>query len=410
MFETHQIIRDTETYGADSLHLTYGIYGTRSSLGSVSSYFQKRGWTVPLAEEVKKLVKIPVITVGRIQDPWMAEEILATGKADFIGMGRPSLTDPHYPNKAKAGDYNEIRQCIGCLQGCTASTYQGVPVYCLVNPELGHEFEDDYSKVLNPKKVYVAGGGVAGMEAARGAAIRGHDVHLFEASDSLGGQFVSASYPPFKGEFATYPAWLLRQLIRLKVDIRLGCPLTAEIVKNETPDKVILATGAKPEIPNVPGVDGPNVVLAEDVLRGRSDTGMRVLVAGGGMIGSETASYLGVQCKAKIGLIAKHSDIGMDMEAGIRDDLKDCLNRCFVEIMPDTILTGVTPDGALIKTGDTELLFPCDTVVLAIGTEAYNPLEAELKGLCDVVVVGDALNARKALVATREGFLAGLKA
>ena len=410
LFETHQIIRDIEAYGADSLHLTYGIYGTRSSLGSVSSFFQKRGWNVPLAEEAKKLVKIPVITVGRIQDPWMAEEIIATGKADFIGMGRPSLTDPHYPEKAQAGDYNEIRQCIGCLQGCTASTYQGVPVYCLVNPELGHEFEDDYSRVPEPKKVYVAGGGVAGMEAARGAAIRGHDVHLFEASDSLGGQFISASYPPSKGEFATYPAWLLRQLTKLGVDIRLETPLTVETVRNDKPDKVILATGAKPVIPDVPGVDGPNVVLAEDVLRGRSDTGMDVLVAGGGMVGSETAAYLGMQCKTKVGLIEMRPDVGMDMEAGIRDDLKDCLNRCFVEIMTNTTLTGITPEGALIKTGDTGRLYPCDTIVLAIGTQANNPLEAELKGLCDVVVIGDALKARKAIDATREGFLAGLKA
>jgi len=181
-------------------------------------------------------------------------------------------------------------------------------------------------------------------------------------------------------------------------------------VKQDNPDKVIIATGAKAIIPDIPGIHGPNVVLAEDVLRGRSDTGMDVLVVGGGMIGSETAAYLGVQCKAKVGLIEMRSDIGLDMGVGIRNDLKDCLNRCFVEIIPNTSLISVTHEGALISTGGTERIYICDTVVLAIGTTAYDPLEAELKGLCEVVVVGDALKARKAVDATREGFLAGLKA
>ena len=410
MYETHQIIRDIEAYGADALHLTFGMYGARSSKSSVSSFFANHGWNVPLAEEAKQLVDIPVITVGRIKDPWMAEEIIATGKADFVAMGRQSLTDPHYPAKAKAGAYNDIRQCIGCMQGCTASTYQSVPVYCMVNPELGHEFEDDYSIVPDPKRVYVAGGGVAGMEAARGAAMRGHEAHLFEATDCLGGQFVSASYPPYKGEFASYPAWLRSRLLELGVQIHLSTTLTAGIVKRDKPAKVIIATGAKPVLPDVPGINGPNVVLAEDVLRGRADTGMSVLVAGGGMVGAETAGYLGVQCKAKVGLMARRSEIGLDMEAGIRDDLKDCLNRCFVEIMTDTTLTAITPEGAFIKTGDTERFYPCDTVVLAMGTKAYNPLEEELRPLCDVVVAGDALKARKAIDATREGFLAGINA
>ena len=120
----------------------------------------------------------------------MAEDIIVSGKADFVGMARPSLSDPYIPNKAMNGQVQDIRQCIACLQGCTASTYMGVPIHCLVNPELGYEFETDYSKTSIPKKVFIAGGGVAGMEAARAAAIKGHKVHLYEATDSLGGQFV----------------------------------------------------------------------------------------------------------------------------------------------------------------------------------------------------------------------------
>ena len=408
--ESHQIFKDIEAWGADSIHLTFGMYGTRSSVGSVASFFQGHGFNVHLAEELKKLVKIPVITVGRISEPQMAEEIIASGKADFVAMGRASLCDPHYPNKAKAGEFNDIRECIGCLQGCTASTYQQVPVYCLVNPELGFEYITDYSKAPVAKKVFIAGGGVGGMEAARGAAIKGHEVHLFEASGSLGGQFVSASYPPYKGGFITYPAWLNRQINELGVNIHLNTPLTAELVKENGPDKVILATGAKPIVPSVPGIDSENVVLAEDVLLGRVDTGMNVLVIGGGMIGAETAAFLGVSCKASVGVVEMRSDIGLDMEGGIRDDLKDCLNKFFVKIMTDTKLVEITEEGALLKHGDTITVYPCDTIVLAVGTKANNPLEAELKALCDVVVIGDAIEPRKAIKASREGFLAGLNA
>ena len=410
LFESHEIFRSIEKWGADSINVTYGMYGTRSSVGSVSSFFQSHGWNVSLAEEIRKLVNIPVITVGRISEPHMAEEIIASGKADFIAMGRGSLCDPYYPKKAKSGDWNDIRQCLGCLQGCTASTYQGVPVYCLVNPELGHEYETDYTKAPVKKKVFIAGGGVAGMEAARGAAIKGHEVHLFEVCDQLGGQFISAAYPPFKGEFTAYPAWLCRQLKKLDVNIRLNTALTKEHVIEEKPDKVIIATGAKPIIPDVPGVKLPNVVFAEDVLRGRVDPGMNVLVAGGGMIGSETAAYLATQCKESVGIVEMRANIGADMEGGIRDDLKDVLNKFFVKIMTHSTLVSITESGVEIKTGGIVSFYPCDTIILALGTQANNTLEEELKGVCDTVVVGDALKARKAIQATREGFVAGLEA
>lgn len=410
MFETHEIIRRIEEYGADALHLTFGMYGTRSSLGSVSSFYQSAGWNVPLAEEAKKLVKIPVITVGRIQEPYMAEEIVATGKADFVAMARQALCDAYYPEKIKAGAHNEIRHCVGCLQGCTASTYQGVPIYCLVNPELGYEYKTDYSKALRPKKIYIAGGGPAGMEAARAAAIKGHEVHLFEETDHLGGQFIAASYPPYKGEFATYPAWLIRQLKKLGVIIHMKTALTADVVKADKPDKVIIATGAKPITPDIPGISDPKVIHAEDVLRGKVDHGMNCLVIGAGITGTETAAYLAVQCKESVTLVSRRPYIGKGMEGGMRDDLHDILNRYFVNIITNTAFVAVTPEGAKLKSGDKEYIYPCDTVILGIGARSYKPLEEELKGICETVVIGDALEARQALQATREGFVAGIDA
>ena len=190
----------------------------------------------------------------------------------------------------------------------------------------------------------------------------------------------------------------------------MNTELTADIVKIERPDKVIIATGAQPIIPNIPGVNGPNVVLAEDVLRGRIDPGLKVLVAGGGMIGSETAAYLAIQCRQKVTIVEMQSDIGTEMEGGIRDDLKTVLHDHFVEVVTGTKIAGFTEQGALLERGGCVTLYPCDTVVLAIGTTAYNPLEAELKDVCDVVVVGDALQARRAIEATREGFVAGMNA
>ena len=134
--ETRQILRDLEEWGVDAVHLSTGMYGVVSSLGTVASHYQHHGWVMDFAEEVKKFLKIPVITVGRITEPYMAEDILASGKADFIGMARESLSDPHWPEKARQGRCNDIRHCVGCLQGCTASTYQGVPLNCMINPEL----------------------------------------------------------------------------------------------------------------------------------------------------------------------------------------------------------------------------------------------------------------------------------
>ena len=278
----------------------------------------------------------------------------------------------------------------------------------MVNPELGHEFELDYSQTPSAKKIFIVGAGIAGMEAARGAALKGHQVELFEKNSTVGGQFISAAYPPYKGEFATYTAWLYREIKKHdNIHLHLNTELTARMVRSAKPDKVILATGAKPIIPQVPGIHNKNVVLAEDVLLGKSDTGMNVLVAGGGMVGSETAAYLGMQCKSKVTVIEMRDEIALDMEAGIRDDLKDCLRRCYVDILTGTSLAGVTEEGALVKQGHTVTLLPCDTIVLAIGTRAFCPLKDELEGICETVTVGDAVKARQAIQASSEGFYAG---
>lgn len=410
-YESRQMLKDIEEWGADAIHLSTGLYGVRAKVGIVASFFQKHGWVQDFAADAKKFLKIPVIPVGRVTEPYMAEDIIASGKADFVAMGRASLADPHWPEKAKKGTMNDIRQCIGCLQGCTPSTYKGIPLNCLVNPELGHEWDYDYSPADKKKKVFISGAGIAGMEAARGAAIKGHTVELFEKKDTVGGQFISAAYPPYKGEFATYTAWLYREISKYNnIHLHLNTKLTEEMVRKEQPDKVILSSGAHPIIPNVPGIHSENVVFAEDVLLGKSDVGMRVVIVGGGMVGTETAAYLGMQCRDHVTVVEMRDNIALDLEAGIRDDFKDVLRKEYVDIITGVSLAGVTENGALIKKGDTVTLISCDTVVLAIGTRSYIPLKEKLEGIVDTVVVGDALKARQAIQASQEGFRAGLEA
>lgn len=410
--ETRMILKQLEEWGADAIHLSIGMYGVFSSVGIVASHFQHHGWTQDFAAEAKKLVNIPIITVGRIAEPRMAEDILESGKADFIAMGRESLTDPHWPNKAKEGRYNDIRHCIGCLQGCTASTYQGVPLNCVINPELGHEFEYDYTEVKDPKTVYIAGAGIAGMEAARAAAIKGHNVELFEAKDTVGGQFVSAAYPPHKGDYANYTGWLYREIQKYdNIKLHLHTELTREMVLEGKPDKIILATGATGIVPKIPGIENPKVIMAEDALLGKKDVGMNVLIAGGGMVGMETAAFLGMQCKSNVTVIEMKEAVATDMEAGIRDDLKTTLRHLFVETLCHTSIAGITDEGALIQQGNDIRLFPCDTVVMAIGTRSHRALLDALQDCgIEIVAVGDAVQARQITQASREGFIAGLNA
>jgi NADPH-dependent 2,4-dienoyl-CoA reductase/sulfur reductase-like enzyme len=246
------------------------------------------------------------------------------------------------------------------------------------------------------------------MEAARAAKIKGHDVTLFEKSGALGGQFVTASFPPYKGDFAPYAAWLIRQLGKLGIDIKLNTELTPEIVDKQKPDKVIIATGGMPMKRSHRGEWPAMIVHAEDVLTGKKDCGMNVLVVGGGMIGSETAAFLGTMCKSSVAISTRQSDVGGDMDTGIKDDLKELLRKNFVKVFTKTKFKELTEDGAIMISNGEEWLYPCDTVVAAFGVESYNPLADKLIGRCETVTVGDALQARKALEAVREGFTAGL--
>ncbi|MDR2247445.1 MAG: FAD-dependent oxidoreductase, partial [Treponema sp.] len=399
-----------EELGVDALHFSQGFYGDHVlDGGGVPTMYTRHAVLAPCAEEIKKLVRIPVITVNRINEPRMADSILEMGKADFVAMGRGSLADPHLPKKAKEGDLTSIRYCIGCLQGCVGYIGTRRNLTCLVNPSVGREFEIDYSKVSKPKKVFVAGGGPGGMEAARIAAIRGHNVVLFEKKDQLGGQFRSAAYPPGKGELTTYTAWLIRELKKLGVDIRCSTELTKETVQKEKPDTVIVATGGKPIVPPVKGIDKPHVVYAEDALLGKVTVGDNIVVAGGGEVGAETAVHLAMQQK-NVAIVEMLPEILKEQNFGsIKLQLKSVLDEFEVKVHVNSKVVEITDTEVLVESPDGKSALKADTVVLAFGYVPDNKLVDSLRGLCEnIIAIGGAVKTSDALAASREGFDAGL--
>lgn len=404
--ETKAIAVQLEEAGVDMLHITAGTY--ESSWAIIPPMQIGTGWIVDYAAEVKSVVSIPVITVGRINDPLLAESILLSGKADLIAMGRASLADPELPNKFLEGRYEDIRQCIGCQQGCLEVLFRNEPIGCLVNPSCGYEYLDELKRAKSPRRVTVVGGGPAGMEAARAAALAGHEVTLYEKMGRLGGQFAVAAVAPGKGDVAAYLSWASRQIEKLGVHIKLNTEYTAEACRKEKPDNVIVATGATSAKPAIPGIDGENVSYAVDVLSGRIPAAGTVVIAGGGVIGCETAVYLASLGKA-VTIVEMLPSIARDEEGTRRFMLMKMMEEAKITVCTDSEITEIAADGVTTKKDGDSCRIPADAVVLAFGMTSNNSLAKELEGQITLTVVGDAAKARKALEAIREGWLAGAR-
>ena len=406
--DTKAIALILEEAGIDAIHVSAGVYG--SFYGIAPPAAVSHGWITGFAEEVKKVVHVPVITVGRINDPFLAEAIIVGGKADLVAMGRASLADPELPNKAAAGNFADINSCIGCLQGCIGriSLYQ--PATCMVNPTLGKEAQLQIKPAAVRKKVFIAGGGPAGMETAIVAAKRGHEVHLFEKSARLGGQFYTAAIPPAKGEIAGFIIWQKKQMKDQNVSIHLQTELTESIVNEQKPDVVVIATGSKPLSLAAPCAPKVNIVNAQDVLEGKANAGARVAVIGGGMIGSETASHLSNHGK-DVTIVEILPKLAQDVSPSAREFLLKDLAGKNVRIYVGAKVKEIQPDGLVIeRDGREENIGTFDTVVLAVGVEPCNELTGILEGkVPQLISIGDALKTRKALDAIAEGYMAGWK-
>jgi NADPH-dependent 2,4-dienoyl-CoA reductase/sulfur reductase-like enzyme len=324
-------------------------------------------------------------------------------------MGRASLADPELPNKAAAGKFDDINYCIGCLQGCIGSLNRGNPGGCLVNPVTGRESELVIKPAEQKKKVFVAGGGPAGMEAAIVAAQRGHEVHLYEKNDRLGGQYAIGAIPPNKGEVDMFIVWQYNQLKKYGVNIHFNTELTVDIVEKEAPDAVVVATGGEPLVPNIPGKDRSNVVNANDVLLGKVNVGHKVIVIGGGMVGSETADHLSNHGK-EVTIVEMLPEIAKDEEAAVRYFLMKDLEQNGVKIYVNAPVKEILDDGVIVEIDGAETeIGPADTIVMAVGARSVNTLIEQLEGkVPQVIAIGDAVKVCKALEAVEAGYRAGL--
>lgn len=361
------------------------------------------------AAEIKKVVDIPVVATGRINDPFLAEEILKSGKADLCVMGRASIADPHMPEKAQQQKYDDILHCIGCNQGCIGQNRRGHSVRCMVNPISGRESEYDLSPTLTPKTVFVAGGGVSGCEAAIAAASKGHNVVLYEASSQLGGQWIAASIPPDKEEFLSFAIWQHNKMQELGVTVLINTPLTSEIVQKHRPDAVIIATGSSPIIPKIEGIDNANVVTTIDVLLGKVTVGQHVAVIGGGLAGAETALQLAVG-GADVCIIELLPIIAKDGEPNPNHFLLQHLKDNNVRIYTSTKVTKIDQDTIIAEKGNERIKVKnIDTIVLAVGVRSNHALADELSDYSGLIVTtGDAAQAKNGYANIQESFEIGL--
>ena len=396
-----------EEAGVDAIHCSQGMYASKQHI--IAPGFVPVMHYADNVAAIKASVGIPIIAVGRYNDVYMAESMLRDGKADFITMARASLADPELPNKAKAGNVEDIIHCIGCDQGCTGEAAVGGKVNCLVNPHTAKETEYDFAPVSEPKTVFIAGAGVSGMAAALGAAERGHKVTIFEASHEIGGQWLAAATPPGKTEYNALIVYYRRQFEKYGVEIKLSTPLTKAIVEEKKPDAVILATGGTPLVLPIPGLDNHEFVKsAIEILRGRALPGKRVVVAGGGMTGAETAVFLAVE-GCDVTMIEMAPEIITDAVSQPKACLLEHLKKYDVKVHKNTKLTRVGDGVVYAEEYGKPIEFEhVDMLVNAMGVRSYNPLEAELSGCgCKVVVVGDANKTKNGYKNIREGFTAG---
>lgn len=391
----------------DLVHVSIGTMGEpKYGIWDQPTYYD-HNYLVPWAEKIKQAVDIPVTTVGSITDLESAEQILAAGKADMVAMARALVADPDLVNKSYHGKADEVRPCTRCCR-CINRTAYFYPVRCAVNPTVGRGEE---LRCLAPaqtkKKVVVVGGGPGGMQAAMTAASRGHDVALFEKEQALGGALHAASALPFKGDLRKYLDWVTRTTLASGVDVRLGVEATAEIVKAEEPDTLIVAVGAEANRPDFPTDESAHVVLAEDVDMGAAETGRTVIVVGAGLIGCETALHLAMAGKdVTIVDVLESEHIAEDAGMIIRDMLLELLENEGVKILTETLVERVDKGSVTVsgKAWDRREL-PADTVVLAAGYHPKKEAAETFRGLAyDVYFVGDCCTVENIMTAVHSGF------
>ena len=352
---------------------------------------QPYGFFVKIAGDIKKAVNVPVSAVGRIVDADMAARVIESGMADIVAMGRPLLADPDWGTKIAAGKACDIRRCISCNKGCTDAIQNRQFLSCVLNAENGYENTRSIQPAAQKKKIAVLGGGPAGLEAARVAALRGHDVTLFEKTTSLGGQLNIACVPPRKEEMRRAAQDLIHAVCNAGVHLCMGQTRTAEQLKDAGFDAVINAVGAHSAAPRIPGIDSVNVADAWKVLAGEQQVYGTVAVIGGGMVGCETAEYLAAR-GCKVSVIEMMDKIAAGESVTILPTLLENYKTYGVEQYPSHKVKEFRMDAVVCENKDgAEVTIPCDYIVLAMGarSNAFDAAALEAAGI-PVYSIGDA--------------------
>jgi 2,4-dienoyl-CoA reductase-like NADH-dependent reductase (Old Yellow Enzyme family)/thioredoxin reductase len=398
------ILPDLVTAGADIIHASLGTHGSPAGITQAPAEYQP-GFNVPLARKVKDVVAVPVIAVGRFTDPALADEVIGRGDADLVAFGRQFLADPDFLIKAREGRDADIRRCIACNQGCIEREILGEGnIRCSINPETGQETIYPAGLAARRRSVWVVGAGPAGLTAAFEAARLGHSVTLFEKDQQMGGQIRYARIPPHKEVYGEWIDWLIRQVKGAGITIKTGTEVTDAMLREEKPEYVILATGGEKIIPKIAGIDCPHICDAWQLLSGAVASGKHVLVIGAGLIGMETADYLGSRgSEVTIVEVMKRSPVLKITSHGymLHKRLRDYNCR----MLFNTSIKAIDADKVTIETeGAESAIAPIDQVLVAVGLRAKDDLKATLKEYgIPYAVVGDARQARRIIEAVEEG-------
>lgn len=393
-----------ERQDIDYLHVSAGVYG--STQLTIPSMYVPQGCFVELAAAVKARVDIPVVAVGRIKSPQLAEQIVAEKKADMIALGRSLLADPQWPAKAAAGDLGRIRPCIGCCLGCIHTVLKLEPGGCVVNPDVGREYLlGEISPSAQPRRVLVVGAGPAGLAAARMAALHGHAVVLCEQSAAAGGALRLAGRAPGRSDLLEILDFFAEELRHLSVDHRFERSLDQDLLDEIKPEVVIVATGSLPEMPLLKGLyrTGMQLCTVTEVMSGNAQTGRRVIVWGGNQAGLITADYLADNGRSVVVLHPK-AHFGEEMSSNDRFYLRERLTQGRVRLYKQVVVEEFLVDGVRFRTGGrAETLTPLDTVVLADRFASLREAANLLKGRSlQTHFIGDARQPRHLMYAISE--------
>jgi len=403
-----EIAKLLESYGYDCLNVDTGMYD--SFYYACPPMYMPKGYLVELAAKAKKAVNIPILAGGRMNDADIAEAAIRDGKIDAVVMGRAALADPEYPNKVLSGHTEKIRPCIACNQGCITRLQQGKQPTCAVNPTAMREVRYALRPCVNPKKVVVVGGGVAGMEAARTAAMRGHKVSLYEKNEKLGGNLIPGGSHSFKKEVKELNAWYQNELSGLPVEIHTGQAVTAGQLRDMGADVIILAVGSTPVMPKVPGMDDKKVLGCMDAFAHPERIGQKVVVIGGGLVGCEMALEYAQAGKevTVVEALPKILSAGIPSPIPNGQMIPDLFEYHHVNVLENHRLSAVENGKVVLESDGQKKTLDADSVVIAVGFRPAPSMVQELSG-CGAVVyeIGDGQKVSTILHAVWDGYEVG---